>query len=659
MVSVGSGPDRGPRSRSRLLSLIAVLLVPFAIVGLLTWSLSEPEQRIKSVKAAIVNNDKPVKVDGKLAPLGRQLSAKLAGREIRTNYHWEITNEQTAEEGIRDGSYIAVVRIPENFSKAATSYAGDPAKSRQATIDVTSSDRSSPVDRAISQQVTATAADLLGRQLSKTYLENIYLGFNKLHDQLGKVSDGTSSLADGAKRLAGGTGRLSSGAEQLATGNRQLAGGLGRLDDGVGQFSTGISGLSSGLAQLRDKTAAVPPQVSKLAGVANQESTGVQRLADGLGRLSGGLTKLAQNCPPTALQYCDGVEAVAEGAKQLDEGAGKLTLASKGVSGGLDALAGKTPSSRGGLPALAAGVDKLADGAAKLSAGANQLRDGTSRSSDGAARLADGAGSLAGGAGKLGSGAEKLGNGTGKLSSGLDKAVGKLPTYRESGRDRLAGVVSDPVSSSGGTGLERGTDGAARYAVLALWVGALATFLVSRAVPRRVLESTRSTFRLTLRSLRLPSALAVGQSVLVTVVIGLAKDLSLPGWFGCAGLAALIALAFTVLNQALVAALRGVGRLVSILLAVVFLATGLIATAPSLLVRLSEVLPLGPASEGLRDVLGGSGSASAAITALVTWTLIGCAVTYLAIERRRMVRRTALLSGQGAAGSRSRDLRTA
>ena len=45
---------------NRLAPLAGLLLVPLAIAGLLTWALGKPEQRLPDVKAAVVNNDKPV-----------------------------------------------------------------------------------------------------------------------------------------------------------------------------------------------------------------------------------------------------------------------------------------------------------------------------------------------------------------------------------------------------------------------------------------------------------------------------------------------------------------------------------------------------------------------------------------------------------------------
>ena len=59
------------------LTLVGVILLPVPIGGILVAALSNPTERLDNISAAIVNNDKPVTIDGQLVPLGRQLTAGL------------------------------------------------------------------------------------------------------------------------------------------------------------------------------------------------------------------------------------------------------------------------------------------------------------------------------------------------------------------------------------------------------------------------------------------------------------------------------------------------------------------------------------------------------------------------------------------------------
>ncbi|MCI2416927.1 YhgE/Pip family protein [Saccharopolyspora sp. K220] len=637
-----TSPKERSSHRSRLLPLLGLLLVPLAIAGLLTWSLGKPEDRLKDVKAAIVNNDEPVQVNGQLTPLGRQLSAKLVGGEIKSNYTWEFATPETAREGLADGSYAAVVTIPKNFSAAATSFSGDPAQAKRATIDVSTGDRSRLADEAISRVVTATAANLLGQQLTTTYLDNVYVGFNTLGDKLGDASKGATSLADGAKQLAGGTDQLAGGAGELANGSRALADGLGALDDGAGQLAAGAGALSGGLNQIQQQTAQLPGQVGTLADVSAQQAQGMQQLNSGLQGMSQNLAELSEQCPVGVLPMCNQLAVQAATAHALADGGGQLQQASNGVSGGLSAMAGRTPESGGGLPALAGGIDQLAGGAEQLGSGATQLADGLSQTRTGADQLASGAQQLANGTQGLADGARQLGDGSGQLSDGLGQAVGQLPKYPDGDREKLAEAVANPVTTAGGTTLGFGSSGLSLYAVFALWVGSVITFLVLRPLPERTLESTRSSFRLALAQFRLPTALAVVQGLLVAVVVGITGEFSAGQWFGCAGLLVLTAVAFSAVNQALAAAFGGIGRFAAMLVGLIVLANGFIAAVPAVLGSLSEALPVGPAQDALRAITGGLNPDGGPIALLVVWALSGLAVTYLAIDRRRTARATEL-----------------
>ncbi|MBK0866947.1 YhgE/Pip domain-containing protein [Saccharopolyspora sp. HNM0986] len=621
------------RFRVRWLPLLGLLLVPLAIAGLLTWSLGKPQDRLKDVKAAVVNTDEPVEINGQLTPLGRQLSAKLVGGEIKSNYTWEFATPETAREGLEDGTYSAVVTIPKNFSQAATSFSGDPAQAKRATVDVDTGDRSRLADEAISKTVTDTAANLLGQQLTTTYLDNIYVGFNTLNDQLGEASKGATQLADGADQLAGGTDQLSGGAGQLADGTRQLAGGLGALDNGAGQLAQGMNALTGGLQQIQQQTAQLPDQVGTLADVSAKESQGVQQLNTGLQGMAKELGEMSKECPPGVVPMCNKLAVQAATAKALSEGGGQLQQASTGVSGGLEQLSG-------GLPALTGGLGQLAGGAEQLNGGMGQLAGGLSQTSGGAGQLADGADQLAGGTRGLADGARQLGDGTGQLSDGLGEAVEKLPKYPDGDRDKLAKAVANPVTTAEGTSIGFGSSGLALYAVLALWAGAVITFLVLRPKPERTLESTRSSFRLALDQARSPAALAVVQGLLVSVVVGIAGDLSVGQWFGCAGLLALTAVAFTAVNQGLAAAFGNIGRFVGLLVGLVVLANGFISAVPGVLGQISAALPVGPAQDALRALTGGGTVGGGSIAVLVVWGLAGLVVTYLAVERGRTVRAT-------------------
>jgi putative membrane protein len=130
---------------------------------------------------------------------------------VPSNLDWVISNTDDAAAGLADGSYDAVITIPENFSAAATSTA--PGKTpEKATIQVQTAPDGRVVDGAITATITQTAASVFGSAVSQQYLTNVLMGFTNLHDQLGQAAGGADQLASGAQQAATGAAQLPSGA---------------------------------------------------------------------------------------------------------------------------------------------------------------------------------------------------------------------------------------------------------------------------------------------------------------------------------------------------------------------------------------------------------------------------------------------------------------
>ncbi|MCP2265070.1 YhgE/Pip family protein [Promicromonospora thailandica] len=722
---------------------VAVALLPLMILGLLISALWNPQERLDTVKAAIVNLDEPVEVDGQTVPLGRQLAAGLvSGGETAdveageaaavpasdASYDWEITDEQGAADGLADGTYAAVVTIPEDFSAAATSFGSDdPSDARQATIDVATPTNGRVLDDALAQVVAQTATGVLGSTLTETYVDNVLVGFSTLSEELGKAADGAGQLADGATEagegaqqladgarqtsegvaglgdgvsgLAGGAGQWATGANQWAAGADQAAAGVSQLATGAGQsadgaaeltaganelaagagltaegakrlagglsataaklqgtadqpgpadaaaqlavgaddVSDGVAGLVDGIAEACDNPLAAPfyadfcaklPQLEGLKAGAAQVAGGVSGLAGtpgkeptGLYELQAGISGLAQG----ANELAGGTEQVAGGASALADGAHQL-------SGGLAELASGADQAAGGVGALASGARELSGGAGGIASGATQLADGVGQLETGTSQLATGVGGLADGVGELAGGAQDL-------SDGLDQATEEIPSYTENERRSLASVVADPVATDGEvTDLDTGATGP-MFAVLALWLGALALMVVFTPVPLHARGSTRGALRLALETLAVPAVVGLVTGLATGAVLAGIESLDVGGWIATMGFGALVSVAFVAANQALAAALGHVGRGVSLLVAVLVIATGVVSTVPAVLEGLTAFLPVGPATVGLgRLVEPGTGGVGMVIASVVLWTAASLAVTTLMVARRRTVR---------------------
>lgn len=642
-MPTSSSPLRRPRSifslerirtekRVTWLTVVGILLVPLVIGGLLVWALWNPTERLSDVKAAVVNLDQPVEVNGQTVPLGRQLSAGLLDRRD-DNFDWVLTDAKGAASGLADGSYVAVVTIPKSFSAAATSQAGKPADVTQATIDVQTSAASKLVDPAISQAVTTTATSVLNKQLTSTYLENVYVGFNTLHDQIAKASSGASQLSSGAAQLASGT-------HQVADAGAQLATGASGLSSGVSQLSSGVSGLSSGLTQLSGGATSLSGGLSQLESSTAQLPAQTSQLSTLIGGVGGKLADLSSECA-TAGGSADFCTQLARQAATVNGVAGQ-----PGIAAGAAQLAAGMPQLTAGISQSASGAQQLASGVSQSATGAQKLAGGAAQTASGASGLSDGVAQLSAGLPSLASGADQTASGASGLAAGLQQAVKQLPSYSESERKNLASVAAEPVKQDAATQSGFGQTSIPLFAAVALWLGALATFLVLQAISRRSMLTTRASGRIAWDGFVPAAVVGALQGVLVAGIMQFALSLDAGHWFGFAGVAALAGVAFAAVNHGLVALLGGIGRFISMLVVVITLASGIVSTVPAFFGSAMQLLPTSTAITAFRGVVESSDDVWRGIGGLLLWTAFGFVLALIAVARKRIVRITQLLPAE-------------
>ncbi|MFI8593241.1 ABC transporter permease [Microbacterium sp. NPDC078428] len=657
------------RARSRKpvtwLTVLGVLLLPAVLGGILVSALYNPTERLDAMTAAIVNEDEAVEIDGQLTPLGRQLSAGLVegSDDVGSNLTWVLSNADDAAEGLEDGAYQAVVTIPANFSAAATSSGqslaatGADAASvtaQRAVIEVATPSDALIVDDAITAQITQTAAAVLGEQLSSLTLENVFLGFTTIGDQLGEAALGASQLAKGteeaaagAAELPGGVAQLGEGASGLASGAGSLAGGLGTIADetrGAGDGARQIAdGANAGAAQL-EAQGLVPQQLIDGTTELEQGALGAAQAAGGAATTVTGLVARCEN-PVDDPDFCTELAQAAQQTEIASQAVGAVATGASSTRIGLEQFdAGATSQIAGQFRQLGSGVGQLADGLDQLAGGVDQSASGAAQLQSGANQLAGGLAELQTGTEGLATGLRELAGGSRELADGLAEASASLPSYTDTEAQNLAEVVSDPVAADGvGTSLF-GASAIPLLSMLVLWFGALATFVALGALTTRALAARRPSAVLALRSFAPAALIGAVQGVLVAAVVQLAATYTWGEWFGFAAVAVLAGVAFAAVNQALVAVFGGAGRWIAALVGVLAMATGVVSTVPGVLATVAGLMPTSPAYHAMLGALAGIEGVGAGVAALLIWSLLALVATTLAVARRRTTSARAALA---------------
>ena len=352
--------------------------------------------------------------------------------------------------------------------------------------------------------------------------------------------------------------------------------------------------------------------------------------------------------------------------------AADLASGAAGLSTGAQQLAGGTQQLADGMPALAAGIAKAADGGASLADGASSLAGGIDRLADGTVcprrrrppdrrpaptgsptaprpRPAASASSPTrwprpptaprssqAQVDGLADDGDSLADRVSDLASGLGTSADSLTTYDEATRDRIGDLAANPVAVDATrvnpvSGAESGF--APAFMAIAAWLGALGAFLVLPAMWRR--GDDRRWWLAALRSFGGASAIAIGGTVLMVIVLDLLLGVSVASPGTLLVFAVLAALAFTAVVQALVATFGTRGWLAALLLLVLGIAASGIgvdaAAVPGPLAAIRPLLPLTAATDAFRGaVVGAGGSLAIDAIVLLGWLVAGVLVTLAA-----------------------------
>ena len=631
-------------------TLLICVLAPIGITAALMWSAADRFAALSAIPIAIVNDDDPVTAgdDDSTSTIaaGRQLVADLTDPQHPRLYDmdWILTDSADARDGLDSGRYHAVLTIPDSFSSALTSTAGDTPQQAQITIETNPA--TSALAGIISEQVAAATADELGDQASSNYLTGVYAGFNTISEQFTAAAGGAADLTSGAVGLAASSATVDTGADALAQNLAAVQRGADDLAAGSTGVSTGASTLADGssrTAEAAQSTARATAGVSEAVGGAAQ-ATG--RLDGSAAALADAAVALADQCPETAgPRFCAQVRELAVRARAQH-------AATTELGRGLEAVAGAAAETSAASGQVAAATADISTGAAALAQNSAAVSAGAGDLAAGAQAAAQGSDDLAAGTEQLLAGANSVATGAQTLTTQLESGAGAVPTYTEADQETLARVVTNPitVTPSRTSGNDYQAWPVALIAATVLWLGAVATPYLRRRLTRSdVATAPESPARSALSTVTSVIAASVVQSIAVWITIA-CFGLPLSAAAATAGLTLLAGLTFTLLTLALTTLTPRYGLLLALtaFAAQLACATGAlpIQTAPAFVQTLNTLLPVTVYSNAFTDLAaGGANHLAGAVTVLLTWSIVGFLLTML-LQSHRIARRHVVTGGR-------------
>ncbi|CAM4169908.1 YhgE/Pip domain-containing protein [Nocardiopsis rhodophaea] len=267
-----------------LAALIALAVVPLLYSGLYLWSFWDPFGRMDNLPVALVNEDKPVTVDGERLQAGQDITNELLeGGEL----DWHLVDADEAASGVDDGRYYVSLTIPEDFSANLASPSEEGATPVPAMLKVQYNDANSYIVRELLGAAFKEIKSAAGKTATSDYLNRMFLGFNEIHGKTMEAADGAGQLADGTDDAKDGSSDLFNGLGDAKEGSSALSSGLGDAKDGS-------SALSSGLGDAKEGSSTLSSGLGDAEAGAGALSAGIGNLYQGSRELAAGATSASE-----------------------------------------------------------------------------------------------------------------------------------------------------------------------------------------------------------------------------------------------------------------------------------------------------------------------------------------------------------------------------
>lgn len=690
-----------------VLGLLFVLLVPTVFAGLYLWSNEDPYGKRDQVPVAVVNLDEPAQVENTTVNAGDRLVRELGADPI---FAWNFVDENQAEQGLADGTYYMIVEIPPDFSANLVSGSGE--APQRANVNLRLNDATGYLTELLVASAQPRLEAAINRAAIGVYLESVFANLDTIRtavraaaDSAGKMaadiataltqatdlSTAVSTAKQSSATVVGDLATAKSSSAALVTSSGDAKASSASAVTALGTATTAASTLSSSAdsaaSSASSLASSVGPAIAAIDAAApalGQSAANVeaatsdtsdlvtQSLGPGLSELKSAVATLPpadQAVLQSSIANLDGVNSqllqsssqAAAQAVAVNSSAQTVTNAAFGLSGAgseLTSLATNTATVSAGMSGLYDNVSSASSSASSVDSAVNGMagQAGDLDASIGAAQLAaqttdDTLTPAETSSATLVSTLTTVNSAVAELSTGLSDSADRIPTLAPGQQADTEQVLSAPADLTVlidnpavvyGRGMAPITFG------MAIWIFALAVFLLLRPIAAGALLARASSLRIAVAGWLPPLLLGVVGSLLLFGIAWLGLHLDPVNAGAAVGVIALGVACFTAITHLLRTWLGGAGTAIAfVLLMVQFTASGGLypmPTTPAPFQVIEKGLPMTYLVDALRVTFTGGMYSRlwVDVGVLAGFTLVALALGVLVVHRKRTLRLTDL-----------------
>ena len=200
------------RNKLMLIVVIGIIVIPIIYAGLFLKSMWDPYGNVDSLPVAVVNEDKPVEYNGKTLSIGKDMTDELKDNDSMA---FNIVDSKTAEDGLANGTYYMVIKIPENFSaNAATVMDNDP---KQMELSYETNPGTNYIASKLSETAMLKLRDNIASKVTETYTETVFDSISEAGDGMQEAADGSGKIEDGLNTAADGNKTITKNLKNLSS----------------------------------------------------------------------------------------------------------------------------------------------------------------------------------------------------------------------------------------------------------------------------------------------------------------------------------------------------------------------------------------------------------------------------------------------------------
>jgi putative membrane protein len=222
-----------------LLIVLGLCIIPSLYAWVNIKACWDPYENTSTIPVAIVNNDKGASFKGKSLNMGAQIVTNLKANH---KIGWIFVNSKDANMGIVDGTYNALIEIPDNFTSSFTSILTNKPKRPEIIYKVDT--KANPVAGKITGIAKDTLTDQITTGFISTVNKTIFSSLNEVGNDASKNKDNILKLKDNIINVNNNMDFITASLESISGNSNNLTTFLSKIKSNMPDVDNSLSIIS-------------------------------------------------------------------------------------------------------------------------------------------------------------------------------------------------------------------------------------------------------------------------------------------------------------------------------------------------------------------------------------------------------------------------------